>query len=140
VCLVTCAIASLRWSSANLHGGKIKVRRVELGQRYEVVHHNGLLLRHLFKFWFFGKECDPETGEHHLDYAICNMLMLRHHVRAYPEGDNRPPTDLTGFDTAWEDFNKCFDEEDFLEQNPEIKAIVEARKEAAAKQEEQEKE
>lgn len=90
------------------------------------------LLRHLFKWWFLGKEFDPETGEHHLDYAICNLLMLRHFVQAHPDGDDRPPTNLTGFDAAWDDFNKCFDEKDFLERNPEIKAIVEARQEAEA--------
>lgn len=90
------------------------------------------LLRHLFKWWFLGKEHDPETGEHHLDYAICNLLMLRHYVQAHPDGDDRPPTAVTGFDEAWDDFTKCFDEEDFLERNPEIKAIVEARKEAEA--------
>jgi len=89
------------------------------------------LLRHLFKWWYFGEECDPETGEHHLDYAICNLVMLRHYVKAYPEGDDRPPCDLTGFATAWEDFIKCFDETDFLARNPEIRAIVEERTKAA---------
>ena len=91
------------------------------------------LLRHLFKWWFLGKECDPETGEHHLDYAICNLLMLRHYVRAFPEGDDRPPIEVTGFNEAWEDFIKCFDEEEFLDNNPEIKAIVEARRAAEKK-------
>jgi len=85
------------------------------------------LLRHLFKFWYFGKECDPETGEHHLDYAICNLLMLRHYVKSYPDGDDRPPTELTGFGDAWDDFVQCFDEEDFLNRNPKIKALVEAK-------------
>jgi hypothetical protein len=86
------------------------------------------LLRHLLKWWYFGEECDQETGEHHLDYAICNLLMLRHYVRGYKEGDDRPPTSLTGFDSAWEDFIKCFDEEDFLNRNPAIRELVEQRK------------
>ena len=90
------------------------------------------LLRHLFKWWYFGEECDEETGEHHLDYAICNLVMLRHYVKSYPDGDDRPPTDLTGFGNAWEDFITCFDEEAFLERNPKIKAIVEERKAAEA--------
>lgn len=85
------------------------------------------LLRHLFKFWYLGKECDPETGEHHLDYAICNLVMLRHYIKAYPDGDDRPPMDLTGFDSAWDDFVTNFDEEDFLDRNPEIKALVDER-------------
>jgi len=92
------------------------------------------LLRHLFKWWYLGKEYDPETGEHHLDYAICNLLMLRHYVRAYPDGDDRPPTSLTGFDSAWEDFIKSFDEEDFLNRNPAIRELVEQRRAKAAKQ------
>lgn len=86
------------------------------------------LLRHLFKFWYLGKETDPETGEHHLDYAICNLVMLRHFIKAYPAGDDRPPMDLTGFDSAWDDFVECFDEEAFLESNPKIKALVDERK------------
>lgn len=86
------------------------------------------LLRHLFKFWYFGEENDMETGEHHLDYVICNLVMLRHYVTAYPEGDNRPPTGITGFDSAWEDFVQTFNEEDFLNRNPEIKELVEAKR------------
>lgn len=90
-------------------------------------------LRHLFKWWYLGEDADPESGEHHLDYAICNLLMLRHYVRAHPNGDDRPPTELTGFDTAWDDFCKTFDEEDFLDRNPDIKAIVEERRAQEAK-------
>lgn len=88
------------------------------------------LLRHLEKWWYFAKENDPESGEHHLDYAICNLLMLRHFVNSHPEGDDRPPVGLTGFDTAWDDFCQCFDEKDFLERNPIIKSIVEQRQKA----------
>jgi len=90
------------------------------------------LLRHLFKFWYFGEDNDPETGEHHLDYVICNLVMLRHYLTAYPEGDNRPPTDLTGFDTTWDDFIKTFDEDTFLTANPEIRKLVEARRKTDA--------
>lgn len=88
------------------------------------------LLRHLFKFWYFGEECDPETGEHHLDYVICNLVMLRHYIKGYTEGDDRPPTDITGFDTAWEGFVQTFDEEAFLSRNPKIKKLVEASQKA----------
>jgi len=46
-------------------------------------------LRHLGG-WFYGEELDSESGLHHLDHAICNLLMLRHFITYYPEGDDRP--------------------------------------------------
>jgi len=85
------------------------------------------LLRHLFKWWYFGEELDDESGEHHLDHAIANLLMLRHFITAYSDGDDRPPTDLTSFDTAWDDFCQNFNEEKYLNRNPEIREIVKAR-------------
>lgn len=91
------------------------------------------LLRHLGKWWWLGEDNDAETGEHHLDYVLCNLLMLRHYITAYKDGDDRPSQDITHFSEAMDDLMKLFDEEAFLEQNPEIKAIVEERraKEAA---------
>lgn len=54
------------------------------------------LLRHLFKWFFCGEEIDEETGLHHLDHAMTNLLFLRHYSMHYPEGDDRPPS-FTGF-------------------------------------------
>jgi hypothetical protein len=48
------------------------------------------ILRHLFAFWWKGEENDPESGEHHLDHVICNVLMLKHFQTHYTEGDDRP--------------------------------------------------
>ena len=84
--------------------------------------------RHLFKWWFLGEDFDPETGEHHLDYVLCNVLFLKHYTKAYTDGDDRPPDDLTGFAGWLDDFQTTFDEEAFLERNPDIKALVEARR------------
>lgn len=46
-------------------------------------------LRHLFA-WFRGEDNDPETGESHIDHAICNLMMLKHFSTHYTEGDDRP--------------------------------------------------
>ncbi len=46
-------------------------------------------LRHL-SAWYRGEVNDPETGEAHLDHAMCNLLMLIHYAQAYKEGDDRP--------------------------------------------------
>ncbi len=85
------------------------------------------LIRHLIKWFYFREELDDESGEHHLDHAIANLLMLRHYHIAYKAGDDRPPT-FTGFAEALEDFNNRFDEVAYLERNPEIKALVEKQR------------
>lgn len=46
-------------------------------------------LRHLAA-WQRGEENDQESGLPHLAHAICNLRMLTHYSRAYPEGDDRP--------------------------------------------------
>lgn len=84
------------------------------------------LLRHLFKWWYCREELDNESGEHHLDHAIANLLMLRHFQTAYKEGDDRPP-DFAQFSTALEDFNTCFNEEEYLKRNPKIQALIKAQ-------------
>ena len=86
------------------------------------------LLRHLFKWWYLGEDIDPESGEHHLDHAFCNLMMLRHYTMVYLEGDDRPPTDLTGFHQAMGDFAKLFDEQAYLDRNPDIRDIVDKRR------------
>lgn len=47
------------------------------------------ICRHLWAYWWKGESHDPESGEHHLDHVICNVLMLKHFERSYPEGDDR---------------------------------------------------
>ena len=46
-------------------------------------------LRHLAA-WQAGEDTDPETGESHIDHAMCNLRMLNLYARTYPEGDDRP--------------------------------------------------
>jgi hypothetical protein len=55
------------------------------------------LLRHLFKWWFCREECDRESGLHHLDHAMCNLLILIHYRDTYRDGDDRPPEAQTMF-------------------------------------------
>lgn len=82
------------------------------------------LLRHLFKWWYCGEDVDPESGEHHLDHVMCNLLFLIHMRKTYPDGDDRPEA-YTAFSEWLDDINTPFDKESFLERNPAIKAKVE---------------
>jgi hypothetical protein len=52
-------------------------------------------LRHLDAFWS-GEDVDPETGESHLDHALCCLLFLRAHNIDYPELDDRYKTTTVG--------------------------------------------
>lgn len=88
-------------------------------------------LRHLFKWWFIGEECDKESGEHHLSHVLANVLMLLHYTKAYPEGDNRPPKSAM-FEVWFDDFNLPFDEGAYLKRNPDIADIVAKRRADAA--------
>jgi hypothetical protein len=47
------------------------------------------LMRHMFA-WFRGEEVDSDSGLPHLAHAMCNLLMLTHYSKFYPEGDDRP--------------------------------------------------
>ncbi len=109
-------------------GGKLKYKEWNWAKGMQWGTCFDCLLRHLFKWWFCREEDDQESGEHHLDHAIANLLMLRHYHIAYKAGDDRPP-EFTGFADALEDFNTCFDETEYLERNPEIKALIEAKNE-----------
>ncbi len=84
--------------------------------------------RHLIKWYYCGENLDEESGEHHIDHAICNLLMLKHFIQTYKEGDDRPPTGVTHFHKSLEDMNKRFDEAAYLERNPTIKTMLEERK------------
>jgi hypothetical protein len=84
-------------------------------------------LRHLFKWWYMGEDTDPESGEHHLDHVLANVFMLKHYSKTYKEGDNRPPTTAM-FEDWIDDFCEGFDEEAYLDRNPEIRQTIEDRK------------
>ena len=86
------------------------------------------VFRHLLKWWYCGEDIDPESGEHHLDHVLANVFMLRHYTKTYTDGDDRPLDDSIGFAEWMEDLNTRFDEQAYLERNPEIKAIIEERK------------
>lgn len=45
-------------------------------------------LRHLDAF-MSGEEIDPETGESHLDHAMCCLMFLRHHYEHHKHLDDR---------------------------------------------------
>lgn len=70
-------------------------------------------LRHVFKWWYAREDNDQESGEHHLDHAICNLLFLKHYLNYYPDGDDRPPEGL--FTT--EDIDKLFDADEYCKRN-----------------------
>lgn len=110
-------------------GGKLKYAEWNWAKGMKWSTAMDCLLRHLLKWWFLGEEIDPESGEHHLDHAFANLMMLRHYLTAYKQGDDRPP-EIAGFREAFEDFCKCFDEEAYLDRNPDIREIVEARRAA----------
>lgn len=55
------------------------------------------MMRHMAA-WQRGEEVDPETGESHLDHAMCNLRMLRYYTDFYKEGDNRPKDFFKGND------------------------------------------
>jgi hypothetical protein len=68
------------------------------------------LIRHLFKWWFCREELDKESGQHHLDHAICNLLFLRHYRDTYKDGDDRPPASAA-FDISLLEMNKLYEPE-----------------------------
>lgn len=45
--------------------------------------------RHLFAYWR-GERNDPESGCSHLAHVVCNVIMMIHYEKHYPEGDDRP--------------------------------------------------
>ena len=75
------------------------------------------LIRHLFKWWYTGEEYDAESGEHHLDHAIANLLFLRHYRESFSCGDDRPRHAITDFGNELNYFNKPFDEAAYRKRN-----------------------
>lgn len=48
------------------------------------------MMRHSFRFFFLGERNDKESGYSHLAHIGCNLLMLMHYEKFFPEGDDRP--------------------------------------------------
>ena len=46
------------------------------------------LQRHI-DAWQSGEDCDPETGEHHLDHAMCCLMFARCYTQEFPDLDDR---------------------------------------------------
>jgi hypothetical protein len=59
--------------------------------------------------------------ENHLDHAIANLLMLKHYIQTFKEGDDRPDTKLTCFSDELLEVNTPFDEEAYLARNTQVK-------------------
>ena len=53
----------------------------------------GCALRHMLPFIRNGltPPVDSESGLSHKAHALCNLIMLAHFEKYYPEGDDRPP-------------------------------------------------
>lgn len=54
----------------------------------------GCISRHAQAIVVEGEELDRESGIEHWGHIICNVLMLDHYSRYYPEGDDRPPAEF----------------------------------------------
>ena len=108
-------------------GGKLKYASYNWakGANYSVPFDS--LMRHMLKWFYCREDIDEESGENHLDLAIANLLMLKHYNLTFKAGDDRPCSKLTHFPQALKDINTLFDEEAYLERNPKIKQLLEAR-------------
>jgi hypothetical protein len=51
-------------------------------------------LRHAHALWYQGEENDPESGLPHIGHILCNLVMLRHYLTYYQEGNDLPHTVL----------------------------------------------
>lgn len=67
-------------------------------------------MRHLIKWYFLGEDHDKESGQHHLDHVLCNIMFLRHYVDTYTEDDDRPEQDLTEFRMSYSDFTRTIED------------------------------
>jgi len=99
-----------------LMGGKIKYRPWNWAKGMAWSSAFDCTLRHLFKWFYLGEDIDPESGEHHLDHVMANVLMLRHFVNSHPDGDDRPPANAF-FTDSIDDFNQLFDEAAYRDRN-----------------------
>jgi len=69
--------------------GEAKYGRVNYQKGLETVGIYDSLLRHVIAMQY--EEKDAETGELHLDHAICNLLMLRWMIHNHPDLHNLYP-------------------------------------------------
>lgn len=73
------------------HGAiKYEPRNWEAGIQYGRVF--GAVLRHLFAWWL-KEDYDKDSGLHHIDHAMCELMFLSHYVKAqshYQKFDDRP--------------------------------------------------
>lgn len=99
-----------------LMGGTLKYRSWNWAKGMPWSECFNCTLRHLLAWWYLGEDQDAESGEHHLDHVLCNLLFLRHYELSYPEGDDRPPA-VAAFDgeLAW--FKTLFDADDYRRRN-----------------------
>lgn len=88
--------------------GKMKYKAYNWAKGMDYSYTFDCAMRHLIKWFYCREELDPETGEHHLDHAICNLLFLKHYSLTHPGGDDRPPT-YTDFHKWLDDVNTPFD-------------------------------
>lgn len=107
-------------------GGKLKYAEFNWAKGMAWGTAMACTLRHLFKWWYMREDIDCESAEHHLDHVLANVFMLKHYTKVYPEGDNRPPSSAM-FDGWIDDFCEGFDEEAYLDRNPEIRKTIEER-------------
>ncbi len=110
-----------------LMGGQVKYAQWNWAKGMDFANTYDSLMRHLFKWWYLREDYDTESLEHHLDHALANLLFLKHYVLTHKEGDDRPNAELTQFPSEAEDFNKPFDREAYLDNNPEIRKLLEDR-------------
>ena len=96
-----------------LSGGKIKYKEWNWAKGMDWSHSFNCTMRHTFKWWYVREDLDEESGEHHLDHAITNLLFLKHYLKYFPEGDDRPPVGLF----TKEDIDQLFDADAYCKRN-----------------------
>ena len=133
--------SSSRGSCARLNGGKVAlsmvpmhllhgVARVFMGGALKYAPWNwakcgkwstpfDCMMRHMFKWWFMGEDFDQESGEHHLDHVMANLLFLIHYRDTFSDGDDRPKCKITCFSGTLPGFNRKFDAESYKKRNEE---------------------
>jgi len=50
----------------------------------------GSAMRHIWQWFWFREDIDPESGLHHLDHAMCNLMFLREYTIHRKDFDDRP--------------------------------------------------
>ncbi len=68
--------------------GRVKYSAHNWRKGFEWCRLAGAGLRHTFK-WLSGEECDEESGESHIDHAICCFMFLSAHIKSGLGKDDR---------------------------------------------------